>query len=89
MDGDRSDQKDADTITPAAKPNIASIIDFFIFLKKNTKAAPKAVTNQVKHVARKTWIIGFNSIKKLLKINLPLEQIMELTELTEEEIKNY
>ena len=26
--------------------------------------------------------------KKLLKINLPLEQIMELTELTEEEIKN-
>jgi hypothetical protein len=51
MLGARRDQKLAAIITPAAKPSIASRTFLFIVLKKNTIAAPRAVTPQVKRVA--------------------------------------
>ena len=51
IDGESNDQKDAEIITPAANPNIASIILLFIFLNKKTMLAPNAVTVQVNIVA--------------------------------------
>ena len=58
------DQKDAAIITPAANPNIPSIIFLLTFLKKNTKAAPNNVIPQVKQVAINAWIMGFKLLKK-------------------------
>ena len=49
--GEINEKKDAAIMTPAANPSIASITPFLIFLKKNTKEAPKAVTPQVNVVA--------------------------------------
>ncbi|MPN21373.1 hypothetical protein SDC9_168752 [bioreactor metagenome] len=51
MAGAKRDQKLAAIITPAANPIIASKTFLFIFLKKNTNAAPSAVTPQVNKVA--------------------------------------
>src|SRR5690554_2125635 len=45
--GAKSDQKLAATITPAATPYIIPSTFLLIFLKKNTKPAPSAVTNHV------------------------------------------
>ena len=45
--GESKLQKLAATITPPVKPSIPSKTARFIFLKKNTKAAPKAVKHQV------------------------------------------
>ena len=55
--GDNNDQNDAAIITPAAKPSIASITLLFIFLKKKTNPAPKAVIPQVKIVAKRAWMV--------------------------------
>ena len=46
--GDNNDQNDAAIITPAANPNIPSIIPFFTFLKKNTIAAPQSSNSPCK-----------------------------------------
>ena len=54
--GSRSDQKDADIITPEAKPIMAFSSLLFIFLKNNTVAAPEAVRLQVKRVAIKACV---------------------------------
>jgi hypothetical protein len=51
MDGMRSDQKLAATITPPVKPNIPSRTPRCIVLKKKTNEAPAAVTSQVNVVA--------------------------------------
>jgi hypothetical protein len=51
MEGERREKKDAATMTPAAKPSIASKMLLLTVLKKNTKLAPKRVTPQVKVVA--------------------------------------
>ena len=70
IDGERSDQNDAAIITPAANPNIASIIFLLIFLKKKTMAAPSIVILQVNKVAIKACKAGFNSI--IISISTPL-----------------
>jgi hypothetical protein len=49
--GDNKLQKLAATITPPVKPSIPSKTALFNFLKKNTKAAPKAVSPQVNNDA--------------------------------------
>ncbi len=46
-------------MTPPAKPNVASKIFLFIFLKKKTTPAPKAVIFQVNKVAKKANTTGF------------------------------
>jgi hypothetical protein len=64
MAGAKSDQKEAATIIPAAKPSIIFKTLLLISLKKNTIAAPSAVMNQVKPVA-----IRANKIGSLIFIN--------------------
>jgi hypothetical protein len=54
--GRRSDQKDADIITPEAKPSMALSSLLFIFLKNNTAPAPAAVRLHVKIVAIKACV---------------------------------
>ena len=49
--GFSKDQNVAAIMTPAANPNIASIMVLFGFLKKKTRAAPNAVILQVKVAA--------------------------------------
>ena len=51
-------QKLAATITPPVKPNIPSKTALFIFLKKKTNDAPKAVKAQVKRDAYNADKIG-------------------------------
>jgi hypothetical protein len=51
--GAKSDQKLAAIITPAAKPSIISSVLRFKLLNMKTIAEPSAVTNNVKHVAKK------------------------------------
>ena len=68
MAGESRDQNEAAIITPAAKPNIPSIIVLLIFLKKKTTDAPRAVTPQVNNVANKANTTGdkfsiFSTIK--------------------------
>jgi len=58
MPGESSDQKLAAIMTPAANPSIESSTFLLIPLKKNTSAAPKAVTNQVNRVAKKALHTG-------------------------------
>jgi hypothetical protein len=58
MAGSKRDQKLAAIITPAAKPSMPSSSRRFISLNKKTAAAPRAVTPQVKHVARSAWRMG-------------------------------
>jgi hypothetical protein len=65
MDGIRSDQKLAATITPPVKPNIPSRTPRCIVLKKKTNEAPAAVTSQVNVVA----ISAANTGSILLKNN--------------------
>ena len=60
MPGAKSDQKLAAIITPAAKPNMESISFLFTSLVKKTRAAPAAVTAQVKRVAMNAWETGLN-----------------------------
>ena len=49
--GDSNEKYEAAIMTPAANPNIASIIFLLIFLKKKTILAPKAVIPYVNNVA--------------------------------------
>ena len=58
MAGAKRLQKLAAIITPPVNPIIVSRKGLFIFLKKNTKAAPTAVTNQVNVVAIKAAYAG-------------------------------
>ena len=51
--GEISEKNDADIITPAAKPSIASSSVLLTFLNKNTTIAPKIVINQVNKQATK------------------------------------
>jgi hypothetical protein len=53
MAGWSRDQKEAATITPAAKPSMASMAFLWMGRKKKTSAAPNAVMPQVKIVANK------------------------------------
>lgn len=58
MAGESSDQKEAAVITPAAKPSMESSTVLLTSRKKNTSAAPSAVTDQVNMVASsacQTW----------------------------------
>ena len=57
----------AATITPPVKPSIPSNTARFIVLKKNTIAAPAAVTNQVNVVAINAAKIGLILMKKSTK----------------------
>lgn len=57
--GSSSDQKDAATMMPAAKPSIILSTLFLISLKKNTIPAPSAVINQVKQVDASARSTGF------------------------------
>jgi hypothetical protein len=63
-------QKLAAIITPAAKPSMLSKTFLFIFLKKNTTEAPKAVTNHVKQVASSACIMGLSPLNQV-KIMMP------------------
>jgi hypothetical protein len=58
MAGAKSDQKLAAIITPAANPNIAFNTLMLISLKKKTRDAPRAVTNQVNNPANKASRTG-------------------------------
>ena len=58
MAGASSDQKLAAVMTPAANPNMPSRYFFSTVLKKKTIAAPRAVTDQVKRVAKSAWVTG-------------------------------
>ncbi len=58
MAGFNNDQKLAAIITPDAKPSIELSTTLLMDLKKNTSAAPSAVTPQVKRVANKARSIG-------------------------------
>ena len=51
IEGDSNDQNDAAVITPALKPKIVLNTFLFIFLKKHTVRAPKAVIPHVNIVA--------------------------------------
>jgi hypothetical protein len=53
IEGFRSDQKLAATITPPVNPSIPSKTPLCIDLKKKTKEAPSAVTSHVNVVASK------------------------------------
>ncbi|TXT41710.1 MAG: hypothetical protein FD137_2673 [Spirochaetes bacterium] len=53
MAGARRDQKLAAIMTPAANPSMASKTRRLMVLKKNTRAAPRAVRPQVKRVAKR------------------------------------
>jgi hypothetical protein len=53
----------AATITPPVKPSIPSITSLLLLLKKKTKAAPKAVTPQVKRVAYRAANTGLILLK--------------------------
>ena len=48
-----SEKYDAEVITPAAKPNIPSIIDLLIVLKKKTIPEPNKVIRNVNNVANR------------------------------------
>ena len=63
MLGANRDQKLAAIITPPVKPSMASYILRRIVLKKNTKAAPSAVTDHVKVVAISAEYTGPMRIK--------------------------
>ena len=67
--GFSSDQKLAAIITPAANPSIELSTLLLIDLKKNTMAAPKAVTPQVKSVAKSARSTGFISSNESNFIN--------------------
>jgi hypothetical protein len=56
--GASREKKLAAIITPAAKPSMKSISRWLIVLKKKTREAPNAVTNQVKSVASRACQIG-------------------------------
>lgn len=58
MDGASRDQKLAAIMTPAANPIIASSNRRFTRRVKKTRAAPNAVTSQVKHPANNDWYTG-------------------------------
>src|SRR5687767_771789 len=58
MAGFNNDQKLAATITPPVKPSIGSNTLRLRVLKKNTREAPKAVTNQVNVVAISAALTG-------------------------------
>ena len=51
--GEISEKNDADIITPAAKPSIASSSVLLTFLNKNTTIAPKMVISHVNKQAIK------------------------------------
>ena len=79
MAGSKSDQKEAATIMPAAKPSIIFSTRLFISLKKKTMPAPSAVINQVKQVeasAKSTgsFIFVKNSIGHLSCLTLIISQ---------------
>ena len=64
MAGANKLQKLAATITPPVNPSIPSKTTRFMFLKKKTKEAPKAVKNQVNSVAYKAAKTGSILSKK-------------------------
>lgn len=70
--GISKDQTLAAIMTPAAKPSMPSNNFWLIFLKKKTAAAPSAVTNQVKQVAKKACMIGFKLMNHSTNIDKPL-----------------
>ncbi|MGB8086233.1 MAG: hypothetical protein WCF07_08090, partial [Nitrososphaeraceae archaeon] len=65
--GTSNDQKLAESITPAANPNIASNTFLLKFLIPNTNAAPSAVNDRVKNVAIRACKIGLASVRKANK----------------------
>ena len=64
MEGNNNDQKLAATMTPPVKPSMPSSRPRCMFLKKKTRLAPAAVTNQVKVVAKNAAKTGSMCVKK-------------------------
>lgn len=64
MAGLRRLQNEAATITPPVNPSMGSNTPRLMVLKKNTQAAPAAVTSQVNTVARKAAHTGSIERKK-------------------------
>ena len=72
------DQKLAAIMTPAVKPKAISKNFLFVDLKKKTKAAPQAVSIQVKSPAYNAIKIGLFCCSKTLKLNsidFPIDKI--------------